>query len=112
VDDKRLIIARRNGDPGNLPKLNGCLLLQLVALIQAIEVEVTQGIDARVWLHAAVEFHHMGRIKLLCVLIDVPEDPHLQVETVIEVSRKKVEERFCVIIALKTNFCGIVSLCS
>ena len=81
MDDKRLIIARGNGDPSNLPKLNGCLLLQLVALIQAIEVEVTQGIDARVWLHAAVEFHHMGRIKLLCVLIDVPEDPHLQVET-------------------------------
>ena len=49
MDDKRLIIARGNGDPGNLPKLNGCLLLQLIALIQVIEVEVTQGIDARVW---------------------------------------------------------------
>lgn len=101
MDDKRLIIARGNGNPGNLPKLNGCLLLQLVALIQAIEVEVTQGIDARVWLHAAVEFHHMGRIKLLCVLIDVPEDPHLQetsyhvsicLRTVIEVPRKNMEE--------------------
>ena len=78
MDDEGLIVARRDGDPGDLPKLNRSLLLQLVALIQAVEVEVAQSVDAGVWLQAAVEFGHMGRVQLLRILIHISEHPHLR----------------------------------
>ena len=77
MDHKGLIISRRDGDSSDLPKLNRCLLFQLVVSIQSVEVEVAQDVDTRIRLHTTVQLGDVGRVEELCVSIQILEGPHL-----------------------------------
>ena len=70
MDHERLVIARGDGHPRDLSQFDGRLLPQLVAAVQAVEVEVAEDVDSLVRLHGSAEFGDVGGVEAIIVLVN------------------------------------------